>query len=219
MNSIKTAIFYDGRFYDLVKEDLRVNNTSTLSFNGIKTYLSGALPKIYGSRLTVNITFQGYFRGMFNLSHAEKHFQMNQSRIIKFLRDEKFLADELMYSNIVPYFIPMRKVHNSEEFEEKGVDGMIATQAILKAANNEFDVLVFIGGDADHVSMIQGVHAFGKSTVLIKIPGKNQICSPLLQSEVTHVLEPLKDMKPGWKGSKTDPVHQIFSDKLMRPNY
>ena len=92
----------------------------------------------YGARLDRNRQEEEYRR--------QQTFFYNLERISRF---ELRLTQLVYRSNISPY--------------EKGVDVKLATDMLLQAVRNNYDVAVLVSADTDYVEMIQGVKDLGKN--------------------------------------------------------
>ena len=68
-----------------------------------------------------------------------------------------------------PYTIRLGRLVKSSDkgFKQKGVDILMAVDAIGKAYQNHYDTGIFLLGDADFIPLIKGVKDAGKKTMLV----------------------------------------------------
>ncbi len=69
---------------------------------------------------------------------------------------------------------------------EKGVDVKLATDMLLQAVRDNFDVAVLVSGDTDYVEMVQGVKDLGKNVEVVLFDPRG---SRELRSVADEVLE------------------------------
>jgi len=86
---------------------------------------------------------------------------------------EKEYAKQLAYFerelNRMWYIVRLGKLVKIPEqgFKQKGVDILMAIDAVSKAYQNQYDMAIFVVGDADFVPLIEAVKNAGKKTILI----------------------------------------------------
>jgi len=105
-------------------------------------------------------------------------FQLNLMRIYYYdaIVDptEKEYAEQVDYferelKNRMWYTVRLGRLVKSpkEGFKQKGVDILMAIDAVSKAYQNQYDTAMFVLGDADFIPLIDAVKNTGKKTILV----------------------------------------------------
>jgi uncharacterized LabA/DUF88 family protein len=78
-----------------------------------------------------------------------------------------YFERELM--NRMWYIVRLGKLVKTpkQDLKQKGVDILMAIDAVSKAYQNQYDMAIFVVGDADFVPLIEAVKNAGKKTILI----------------------------------------------------
>jgi len=119
------------------------------------------------------------FKHLFN-TYSPNPFRANLIRIYYYdaIVDEKHPEYEMQrkYFNIIDdqyaYTVRKRKLVKSSKsgFKQKGVDVLMAIDALTKAYRDHYDTGMFVMGDGDFVPLIEAVKDAGKKTMCVNYP-------------------------------------------------
>ena len=116
-----------------------------------------------------------------------KFLDYSNKRDLNYLQ---FFYTELMdlsHANVTQHYIPAN-IHSGTE---KGVDNDLATEAMLRAANGEFEEFVLLSGDQDHAPLMRKMNSLGITTTLVFAESeKNKIfCSQYLRKASSNEVD------------------------------
>ncbi len=153
---LRIAVFYDGNYL------LQVSNfynyyhprRTRLSVQGLHSWIRLKAGEVMeqdpGGCV---ITGAHYFR------HRVTAVQIDDAA--KLLAERSF-GDILMSAGIVAHFIPVRSVH-----DERGTEVWLAMEALDRARNQEFDLMVLFAGDSSYVPLVRKVQGSGIPVMLL----------------------------------------------------
>ena len=120
------------------------------------------------------------------------------------LRRDRVFDDTLMQQDITTHYAPLRRV--GDGFQECGIDVWLALEAVELASRKQFDALVLVTADGDHVPLLRKLTALGLQVTLLvwafdytyeqdgKIVYKETRVSQRLIEEATHVVRMHEEM-------------------------
>jgi len=89
------------------------------------------------------------------------------------------------------------------DYEEKAVDVILAINLVLKARNNDYDIVYLVTGDSDFAPAVEMVRQIGKEVVLIYFWDK---CKPKEEQRFPHRLAQVASDKIGFRKKWARPI-------------
>ena len=142
------AIYIDGsNLYHKLK-DLKIKNTTGFNYKGFSDYLA---------RKREVISYR-YYVGVVRVKKGDSkaaQMRVNQQKLFNNLRDQKFCIKQ-------GYLM-----ENDGKFHEKGVDVKLATDMLIGAYEDMYDVAILISSDTDLIPAIKHIKYLGKEVEYI----------------------------------------------------
>ena len=161
----RIGVFYDGNYFFRVSSYYAYGHErkSRLSISGIHHFIEQQVAKAEDSDPKLcKIVDAHYFRGRLSAAEANQRGDT--------LYWDRVFDDILMSEGVVTHYLPVIKdVVNGEKdrHREKGIDVLLAVEALETAFYKNFDVLVLIASDGDYVPLIRKLHTLGTRVMLL----------------------------------------------------
>jgi len=160
---IRIGVFYDGGYFARVSNFYRFHDPrrSRLSIMGLHDYVRQALHEFENvDKRYCQIVDAHYFRGRFSAYDASR--KPNQ------LFNDRAFDDALMYANVTTHYMPMTHGKNGRTFiSEKGIDVWFALECYEQAVLKQYNVVVLVTGDRDHLPLLRKLNALGTRVMLL----------------------------------------------------
>jgi uncharacterized LabA/DUF88 family protein len=148
----KVMVFIDGGYFrELCKQHCGNDN---INFENLLGLLVQGFDNHPNNRFQANLIRAYYYDAIVDKNEPEYDAQ------------KKYF--DAVFENY-PYTIRLGRLVKSSDkgFKQKGVDILMAVDAIGKAYQNHYDTGIFLLGDADFIPLIEGVKDAGKKTMLV----------------------------------------------------
>ena len=146
---LRVGVFYDGNFFFHVSNYYKYQHPrkARLSIAGLHEFIRFKVSSVENvdSRIC-QIVDSHFFRGRLSAWDAEAQQKLLADRIID---------DVLMHEGVTTHYLPL---HGKSE---KGIDVLLALEALEQAIHKRFDVMVLIAGDGDFVPLVRKVSTLG----------------------------------------------------------
>jgi len=156
----RVAIFYDGNYFLHVSNYYNYNHDRKrrLSIAGLHEFIKAKVAEEENSQPhQCAIVDAKYFRGRLSAKSAsQKNNRLYYDRVF---------SDILMSEYVHSLHLPLRSNHG--RFEEKGIDVLLAVEAMTLAALDQIDVLVLIASDGDYVPLARKLPSLGVRTMVL----------------------------------------------------
>ena len=159
-NLTRIAIFYDGNFFLHVSNYYNYHHERKrrLSIAGLHEFIKAKVAEEEGTQPHQSaIVDARYFRGRLPAKTAS----LKSNRLYY----DRVFSDVLMAEYIQSQHLPLRSNHG--RLEEKGIDVLLAVEAMSLAATDQIDVLVLITSDGDYVPLVRKLPTLGVRTMVL----------------------------------------------------
>ncbi len=148
----KVMVFIDGGYFRKLCKDIFGNDN--INFENLLGLLVHGFDNHPNNRFQANLIRAYYYDAIVDKSKPEY--------------DEQKKYFDAIPENY-PYTIRLGTLVRSSNkgFKQKGVDILMAVDAIGKAYQNHYDTGIFVLGDADFIPLIEGVKNAGRKTMLV----------------------------------------------------
>ena len=156
----RVGIFYDGNYFLHVSNYYNYNHDRKrrLSIAGLHEFIKARIAEEEGTEAHLcSIVDAKYFRGRISAKSA----QQKNNRLYY----DRVFSDILMSEYVHSQHLPLRSSHG--RMEDKGIDVLLAVEAMTLAALDQIDVLVLIASDGDYVPLIRKLPALGVRTMVL----------------------------------------------------
>lgn len=143
MSKDRVAIFIDGSNLYYKLKELKIQHTTEFNYLGLCQKLARQRP----------IVFKGYFIGVVRVKGNDPkslELRKNQQRLFSFLRNRGFIIRQ-------GYLL-----ENNGKYHEKGVDVQLATDLLIGAYEDKYDVAIILSSDTDMLPAIRKIKSLGK---------------------------------------------------------
>lgn len=188
----KIGVFYDGNYFLHVSNYYKYSHErkSRLSVAGLHRFIRNHTADLCNiDEHLCHIVDAHYFRGRVNA--FENRNAENGNDILYY---ERLFDDMLHAEGITTHYLPVRTESDGSR-HEKGIDVLLALEALELAFYKKFDILVIIASDGDYVPLVKKLNALGVRVMLlswdfeyINVSGKTNITrtSQALLEECTY---------------------------------
>lgn len=156
----KIVVFYDGNYFSEVSKFYRYHHErkARISFKGLHNFIkteAGRLQK--ENQQSYQLIEKHYFRGRFSTEYSIRR---------NCLEKDRHFDDVLIREGIVPHYLPMDESRSIPH--ERGVDVLLAVEAMDLAWQRPFDTLALIACDGDYVPLVRKLRTWnsGRSSRL-----------------------------------------------------
>lgn len=154
------GVFYDGNYFLHVSNYYNYvhDQRNRLSIAGLHQFIQHKAAELEGTTPNLcRIVDSHFFRGRFTAKEAmQKENQLYYDRVFD---------DILMFERVITHYMPMKKVGG--RVTEKGTDVWFALEAYELTVNKQFDIVVLIASDGDHVPLVRKLNALGTRVMLV----------------------------------------------------
>lgn len=156
---IRTAVFFDGGFFDEVGKYYKFQHErgSRLSIEGIQEFVKVKTAELEQvDQRYCHIVESHYFRGRFSATSAAAANK---------LEEERRFDEILMRAGVVQHYLPIDE--SGPRPSEKGIDVWLSLEAFDLAVHKRFDVLALLGCDGDYVPLVRKLNGIGTRVMLL----------------------------------------------------
>ncbi len=156
----RVGIFYDGNYFLHVSNYYNYNHERKrrLSISGLHEFIKAKIAEEEGTEAHLCALVESkYFRGRLSAKSASQ--KSNR------LYYDRVFSDILMSEYVQSAHLPLRNNHG--RLEEKGIDVLLAVEAMSLAALDQIDVLVLIASDGDYVPLVRKLPQLGVRTMVM----------------------------------------------------
>jgi cold shock CspA family protein len=160
----KIGVFYDGNYFLHVSNYYKYSHErkSRLSVAGLHRFIRSPSADLCNiDEHLCHIVDAHYFRGRVNA--FENRNAENGSEILYY---ERLFDDMLHAEGITTHYLPVRTESDGSR-HEKGIDVLLALEALELAFYKKFDILVLIASDGDYVPLVKKLNALGVRVMLL----------------------------------------------------
>ncbi len=160
-NLTRIGVFYDGNYF------LHVSNfynyfherKSRISISGLHNFIRDQVAQDEGTdKRLCQIVDAHYFRGRLNASEASQRGNL--------LYYDRVFDDILMAEGVITHYLPVKTTFGGYK-QEKGIDVLLAVDALELAFYKKFNVLVLIACDGDYVPLIRKLNTLGTRVMVL----------------------------------------------------
>lgn len=187
------AVLIDGNFFYAVSNHYKFAHAaaSRIGFQGLINYLRKRVAEFEQVDPAVCHCIESHwFRGKMSISQVNRRYQHPEDRL-QFLESERAVDDAMMYAGIIPHVFPVR-MDIEGNIQEKGIDVLLASEAIEMAYLKKLDVLALVASDSDFVPCVRKLISAGTRVMLVgwdlESTAKTIITSKQLISECSYFL-------------------------------
>ncbi|MFK8056136.1 MAG: NYN domain-containing protein [Saprospiraceae bacterium] len=156
----RVGVFYDGNYFLHVSNFYNYNHDRKrrISIAGLHDFIKAKVAEEENTEAHLcSIVEAKYFRGRLSAKSAkEKDNRLYYDRVF---------SDILMSEYVQSQHLPLRSNHG--RLEEKGIDVLLAVEAMALAGLDQIDVLVLIASDGDYVPLVRKLPALGVRTMIL----------------------------------------------------
>lgn len=154
----RIGIFYDGNFFLSTSNyfNFEHDRQSRLSISGIHRYVC-EMAKILEDSENAQIVDAHFFRGRLSTRDAQ-----DKNRILA----DRILDEILMNEAVTTHYLPVQ-TNRAGYMREKGVDVLLALEALESVVLKQYDILVLFVCDSDYVPLVKKVNAFGTRVMVL----------------------------------------------------
>ena len=156
----RVGVFYDGNYFLHVSNYYNYNHDRKrrLSIAGLHEFVRAKVAEEEGTEAhRCAIVEARYFRGRLPAKTASQ----KENRLYY----DRVFSDVLMSEYVQSMHLPLRSSHG--KYEEKGIDVLVAVEAMTLAALDQIDVLVLIASDGDYVPLVRKLPSLGVRTMVL----------------------------------------------------
>jgi uncharacterized LabA/DUF88 family protein/cold shock CspA family protein len=156
----RIGVFYDGNYFFRVSSYYAYGHErkSRLSISGLHDFVKQqvAVEEDSDPKLC-QIVDAHYFRGRLSAAEASQRGDT--------LYWDRVFDDILMSEGVTTHYLPVKTVNG--EKQEKGIDVLLAVEALETAFYKKFDVVVLIASDGDYVPLIRKLNTLGTRVMVL----------------------------------------------------
>ncbi len=156
----RVGVFYDGNYFLHVSNFYNYNHDRKrrISIAGLHDFIKAKVAEEENTEAHLcSIVEAKYFRGRLSAKSAkEKDNRLYYDRVF---------SDILMSEFVQSQHLPLRSSYG--RLEERGIDVLLAVEAMALAGLDQIDVLVLIASDGDYVPLVRKLPALGVRTMIL----------------------------------------------------
>lgn len=194
------GVFYDGNYFLHVSNYYNYvhDQRNRLSIAGLHQFIQHKAAELEESTPNLcRIVDSHFFRGRFTAKEAnQKENQLYYDRVFD---------DILMFERVITHYMPMKKVGG--RVTEKGTDVWFALEAYELTVNKQFDIVVLIASDGDHVPLVRKLNALGTRVMLVSWDFEYE--NDYGETSVTRTSQDLREV-----ANYPLDMHQLINDGL-----
>ncbi len=157
----RIGVFYDGNYFFRVSSYYAYGHErkSRLSISGLHDFVRQQIAMEEDSDPKLcQIVDAHYFRGRLSAAEASQRGDT--------LYWDRVFDDILMSEGVTTHYLPVKTIEGGAK-QEKGIDVLLAVEALETAFYKKFDVVVLIASDGDYVPLIRKLNTLGTRVMVL----------------------------------------------------
>ena len=214
----RIGVFYDGNYFAHVSNfyNYEHHRRARLSISGIHDFVRHYVAEAEAVDVSYcHVVDAHYFRGRINSYELDDHNR---------LLSERIFDDILMSEGVITHYMALKSVEGRKE--EKGIDVLLALEALEGAFLKQFNVLVLIACDGDYIPLVRKINALGTRVMVLAWDFeytdertnrlRKTTTSPELLKECTYPVN-MHDLVESHSESLDPIIEGLFVQKDLKP--